>query len=327
MLITKFVEVKMGGHSIKHYKSLGYDVKYNSIITIPIKHLTEGSHTVVEVECDYCGKHVFKTYQKYLSQRRIIDKDCCNDKKCKATKFQESCLEKYGVNTYAKTKECQEKYKKTCLEKYGVENYSKTEEFKEFMKIQWKNLTEEERNILTDKRKQANLELYGVDWYCVTDEFKNKSKETCLERYGVEYPQLSLEIRKKSMESYLKNGTMPTSQQQIKLFEMTQSLFNDNVFLNYPFDYYCLDIALILDEMRINIEYDGWYWHQDEERDRKRNDYIINNYWKVLRIKSGIKLPTIEQLKKSLNILINTDETYQEIILDDWKENDSEIAI
>jgi len=35
-----------------------------------------------------------------------------------------------------------------------------------------------------------------------------------------------------------------------------------------------------------------------------------------------LQLPYIEQLQEKLNILINTSEVYQEIILDDWKDKE-----
>ena len=368
MLITEFVDVKIAGRNIKHYQSLGYDVKANQIINIPIKHLSKGSHVIVEVECDYCHseKHIFKPYKGYLTQREN-GKDCC--KKCTNEKAKVTCLEKYGVENVMYVEEFRNNLTQTMIDRYGVENISQLDECKMKKKEHWDNISEvelqerknktEETNLkkygvayytqseeYNTKRKETCLERYGcessaqndevrqkykdtcmskygVDNYFKTEEFKEKQKDTCLEKYGVEHPSKSPEIREKAIQSLLKYGNIYTSTQQVEVYEMIKTLFNENdVFLNYPFDYYGLDIAIMLDKLKIDMEYDGWYWHKDRlEKDETRNNYLFNKGWKVLRIKSNTQVPTIEQLQESLNILINTDETYQEIILDDWKED------
>lgn len=66
--------------------------------------------------------------------------------------------------------------------------------------------------------------------------------------------------------------------------------------------------------------YKSWYWHQDSQRDRRRDEHFKSKGWKVLRIKSGHKLPTEEQLFEAIDKLINTNRKYTEIKLDDWKE-------
>lgn len=87
--------------------------------------------------------------------------------------------------------------------------------------------------------------------------------------------------------------------------------------LNHPVKRYHLDIALVSE--RICIEYDCWYFHQNnKDHDVKRDAYLIKHGWRILRIKSGVKLPTREQLEVSL-ALLRSGETYTEIVLDDWK--------
>lgn len=343
MLITEFAEVNINTRNIAHYKELGYNVSKGMVVLVKIEHLTKGSHALVEVECDYCKDIIYKPYYQYLKQREIIPKDSCGD--CLKYKRKDSNLERYGFVSYFETDEFKIKSQQTFLNKYGVTNCNQTKEAKLRMKKYWKNLSDNQIRKMTTKRKQTclkkygvesimqkdeiknkakqtNLDKYGTEYYAQTDEFKKRVKETCLEKYGVESISQLPETKEKVLLTLLNNGgEIPTSKQQIATFEIIKTLFDENnVFLNYPFDYYCLDVALVLDYIKIDIEYDGWYWHQDKEKDKYRNDYLINKNWKVLRIKSGVELPTINQLRESLNILINTNEMYQEIILDDWKE-------
>lgn len=123
----------------------------------------------------------------------------------------------------------------------------------------------------------------------------------------------------KRLVTLSKNGTCKTSSQQIELHKMIQEQYPDAI-LNYPCSRCIFDIAILLDnDIKIDIEYDGWYWHQDQNKDRRKNYYHISQGWKVLRIKSGSKLPTTEKLFEALDYLINTEHHYKEIKLDDWK--------
>ena len=68
---------------------------------------------------------------------------------------------------------------------------------------------------------------------------------------------------------------------------------------------------------KIDVEYDGWYWHKDtEERDKKRNYKVLNLGYKILRIKSKFLLPTEGQIKLAVEYLTNENHHYTEIVLD-----------
>lgn len=109
MLISKEVEVKISGTNIKHYQELGYEIpkhlnKNNKMvttmyskITVGVEDIPRGSHTKIQVKCDYCGDIFTKSYQKYILQQdnSIVKKDCCA--KCKQQKTEEGLLIKYGV--------------------------------------------------------------------------------------------------------------------------------------------------------------------------------------------------------------------------------------
>jgi len=91
--------------------------------------------------------------------------------------------------------------------------------------------------------------------------------------------------------------------------------------LNYRCGRYAIDIALNVSEVNIAVEYDCWYWH-DEQHDTKRDAYLINQGWRILHIKSGNLLPSHAQLEKAIRHLISGVSS-TEIFLKDWKGSSS----
>lgn len=182
-------------------------------------------------------------------------------------------------------------------------------------------------------------ERYGVDWGIQADEFKNKSKQTCLNKYGKPYVSQSKPFREqvkntclnkygvenisqldfiqqKKMESFYKNNSCPTSKQQQQIFSWLLEKYK-NCELNYPESWYSLDCLVEFENIKIDIEYDGWYWHKDkQEKDSKRNNYLLKKGYKILRFKAHDKLPSKEYLYELVDELIFTDRVFNEIILE-----------
>ena len=141
-------------------------------------------------KCPTCGKPlVFKgIFFKFCSNI------CAQSSDEIKQKIRQTCLEKYGVDNYNKTKESKEKIKQTCLEKYGVEYFWQSSECKE-------------------KIKQTCLEKYGVDSPLKSEKIRNKGKQTCLEKYGVDNPAKLEENKEKVKQTCLKKyGTISTTQ-------------------------------------------------------------------------------------------------------------------
>lgn len=44
--------------------------------------------------------------------------------------------------------------------------------------------------------------------------------------------------------------------------------------INYPLSTLALDVFLNIDNIKIDIEYDGEHWHLDEAKDRRRDEYV-----------------------------------------------------
>ena len=163
--------------------------------------------------------------------------------------------------------------------------------------------------------------------YCVTNPsqsqiIKDKKKKTTKEHYGVEYifqdKERYKEILKKARSTIYKNGNIPSSEYEEIIVKMLIDLYGEeNCYPSYPLFPLVLDCLVIIDGVKIDVEYDGWYWHKNREaQDRRRNYKMLSLGYKVLRIKSLKEIPTKEQLSVAIDELANTDKYYKEIILD-----------
>jgi Uncharacterized protein conserved in bacteria len=295
---NQIIEVKATCKTLRHYRALGYNPKLFDIISVKSEHLTNGSHYKVDVICDYCKGAFSKTYKSYLNQKGITKTDACV--KCRSIKTKDLLNLQYGVDNVFQIEKYQQKHKSTVLNRYGVEYISQVPYVRE-------------------KVKKTNIERLGVDNPFKSKSCREKAKKTCLNKYGVANPSQSVKLKAKAMSSLTKHGNAKTSLQQRNLHNSIKSLYS-NVELNYPLSRCLLDIALFVNDIKIDIEYDGWYWHQDKHKDRKRDEYLKSKGWKILRIKSGHKLPTPEQLIDSIDKLLYTDRNYTEIRLEDWRD-------
>lgn len=106
------------------------------------------------------------------------------------------------------------------------------------------------------------------------------------------------------------NGA-PVSNKQLKI----AYLLNVETYqINYPIGPYYGDICY--PEDKIVIEYDGYFWHKNKD-DSERTQYILNNGWKIIRIKSNNMLPNSKVLRQKI-VRARQGKTYQEIVLADW---------
>lgn len=284
---NQVIETKWNSTTKKYYEEKGYE--YTGMFTpliVRVEDLPVHSHSKVIVICDYCGKEYTKRYKDYFSQH--INGDCCKD--CLQIKAKAQFEEKYGVpaNEYMKER---------FIEKHGDINPMNVEGAKE-------------------KLAETNIKKYGAKTVLVLPENREKMLEgihdpktmekrinTNLEKYGYKFGLSSPEVREKISESYYSHGTKIASKQQIELFNLINSVYG-NCELNYPCERYSLDCMAVIDGVKYDIEYDGKYWHDMYgERDGLRNEKVINNGYKVLRIVSNYNVPTESQLKEYIDIL------------------------
>jgi len=300
MLLEQNVQVKLIPKTHKWYTSKGYTGKLYEYIEVDIKDLTLGSLVYIDVECDYCKNIFQKKYNNYNNEQKnsIIKKNCCEN--CRQLKVEESLQLKYGVDNINKLDSTSIKRKQTNLDKYGVDNPMQVVEFKNkqylnnYLKYGVQHNSQlEGRN---EKCIQTSLEHYGCESPMQSIEVKNKLKQTCLERFGVDNPLKSFDVRKKMNKTLNKNGTAPTSRQQIYV----NSIFKGE--LNYPEDRSLLDIAFPDDKLYVECDFGGHNLQvklgkitQDEfdKKERVRSIILNRKGWKEMRIIStNDKLPS-----------------------------------
>ena len=211
----------------KYYTDKGYDVgKRGTVFEILAEDLSPNSNAQVLVLCDFCDKEHEMMYCKYLSTKE--DGNCCYD--CRQKKVQKTNMKNYGVKNTSELDSVTEKRKKTCLERYGYISNAMTEESKE-------------------KSRNTNLERYGYEYGFQSPEIRNKIILSNLEKYGVENPMQNEEVKSKVRKSLYENSSCPTSKAQKYICLLYKGE------LNYPIDWYSLDIYL--ETLGIYIEYQG----------------------------------------------------------------------
>ena len=306
----------------KYYENLGYKyTKMGDFFYVDIKDLKEGSHAKIIAFCDYCGKETKMEYRDYIKKISNKEKIACSN--CKRKKSKETCIKKYGVPNVSQCEEIKNKREKTFLKKYGVKNPFECEEIKE--KIYETNLKKygvkfsSQNEQTREKFINTCINKYGVSNPNKTKEVKEKIKKTNLEKYGVEYTMQSKEIKRKAIETLCKNSNVPSSKQEIELYNMLCDIYGDNnCKKDFILDRIIMDCMLKIKNIKIDIEYDGWYWHKDRlEYDMKRDYFVKSKGFKILRIKGNYKLPKKEQLVEAIDYLVNNNSyNHKDIILD-----------
>lgn len=293
MLISKNVFVKINGKNIKHFRGLGYNVRQGDIIYVKVEELTHGSHVKVDVLCDYCFNIYCIPYKKYIEgvfhhpTKKI---SCVN---CKSVKTSEGLSILFGVKNVMHLEGVRDKLKNTLISRYGVENPTSNPEIKEKARKSRSNLSEK------DKRK-----------------IKEKTQATCLERYGVRSTLQSDKCRRN-----LYKARSSSSSQQSAVYCYLKEVYGDNIVDNFYISKLSLDMVLTIDGIKIDIEYDSSYWH-NPIRDRRRDEFLKNKGYKILRIKSGRMIPNKNDVLEKIKKLITTDKKYESLVLPDWNEEE-----
>lgn len=99
--------------------------------------------------------------------------------------------------------------------------------------------------------------------------------------------------RRKAIQTLCLSNKVPTSKQQIVVYNLLKDLYG-NCQLNIQCSNLMLDCVVNINDVQIDIEYDGWYWHQNQLNDRRRDEVVKTFGYKILRIKSGKNIPTIQ---------------------------------
>lgn len=292
MLKEQKVVVKWNNANKKHYISNGYNFfKIGEEFEVEVHDLPKYSDYHVDVICDYCGTVYSPIYKNYIKLHKE-GKDCCL--KCRNKKASETMLTKYGETHYAKTNEFKTRVKETCREEYGVDNPSNVMSFQ-------------------NKKKITNRIKYGADWYTESKDFEN----VCISKYGVSNPMQSIEIQEKATKTLIENNNVPISIPEKRLVKMLIDKYgSDSCIPTYQVGRLTLDCLLCIDDIMIDIEYDGEYWHRTRQQyDRRRDEYLKSLGYKILRIISNDKLPTLGQIIEAVEYLHDDSNSFTRIIV------------
>lgn len=144
------------------------------------------------------------------------------------------------------------------------------------------------------------------------DAMRKASSQRMIENNPSHLPSFS-EHHSKHMKQYLKEhpekhpnfimaqkGHMTKIEKSIG--EVLQSL-GLNVIFNYPIDGYFIDWAI--PSLKIGIECDGAYWHQNKQRDSLRDKKIEKFGWTLLRLKESEIENNIELCREKISRLVN----------------------
>ena len=168
-----------------------------------------------------------------------------------------------------------------------------------------------------NKSKKYNGHYYCKYCAAKTEEVKKLRVDGCKKKYGVENCMQNKDVVKHWAEVMSSSGPVPTSSQQNKIYELLKEN-NYQVTLNKQLSELFLDCEIIIEDIKIDLEYDCWYWH-DKKKDDIRDQIVQRYNYKIFRIKANRKIPTIEQLKEGIEILSSTNQNYYTLELESQK--------
>lgn len=305
MLLTTSIPVVWNKYNRKKYENKGYVfTNYGDTFMLNVSDLTKGCDKRVDVKCDVCGNVRNILWHKYLKQHDDIFGDTCI--KCCIDKKESTMLQKWGVKNPFQSDEVKQRIKQFYIDTYGVENPMNVPEIKE-------------------KQIQSVFDSLGVYNPSQSDIVKQKKIQTCQEHFGVDNPmddeQLRYKAVQKQRESYKQNGTkISTSKVEQKMCNILIKMFGERHCIpSFEIGIYTLDCLLNINDSKIDIEYDGQYWHTLDnqlDKDKNRDSYLIGQGYKILRVKGNKQVPTKEQLQEAIDYLVKGNHSYTEILLD-----------
>ena len=322
MIIDKIVKLQLTNTRQRNkYAKMGYDTS-GEYIDVSYEDMPVRSEIKIKFQCD--NPKCKKTFER---QRRCVRQyddglgDLCNE--CThclraSTNRQKARQAKIAQDPNYNDK-VQEKRRQTNLRKYGTEYACQNAEIiAKQKKTYLSNHTEYPfaRKEIQEKIKQTMISKYG-GYPMQVDEFLQKAQKTNLEKYGHICSACNDKVKNKQMNSMLQNGTVPTSSQQLAIYKILKNKY-DHCILNRPLSRIFLDCEVKVNDILIDVEYDGGYWHNDRQHDRQRDEFTKSNGYKVLRNKSKRLIPTEDELINALESLSISNHTYNELILNDW---------
>ena len=244
LVLPQTVKVRVSKRMCKYYREKGYTFeKFTDFVEVDVIDLPKGSHKMVKVICDICGKESEMWYRDIVKCNEENKSITCGSNSCRNKKYEDTCIKKYGkgiINVFQaeevkdkikdtnlerysceypmQNKEIQDKARDTCREKYGVDNPSKAQEIK-------------------DKKKNTCQSHFKCDWPFQNKEVREKSKQTWLKNYGVDNPFKFNMVQDKAKATWKNNyGEDITSPFQLEsVREKSKQTWLKNYGVDYPF--------------------------------------------------------------------------------------------
>lgn len=275
-------KISVQNRASKYFKEKGYK-SIDKYYYVKQKDLPPHSCVQERRKCDICGKDYFKRHEQHEVTFKRWNKDVCQE-----------CFKN---NPFFK-KEVKNRVKNTHIERYGgIGSASK---------------------IIREKVVKTCKERYGgIPMNNPT--VKEKFLKTVQEKYGGNSPLCNEKVQEKARKTLYEKSLVPVSGPQKMILEILKELYPEaKCYLNYPLSTLSLDIGFELNSIKIDVEYDGKYWHNNEQKDRRRDEFTKSQGYKILRIKSRREYPKKEDIKEKIDYLLNTDHKYTELVLKDW---------
>jgi hypothetical protein len=161
MIKEKKVLISINSANITKFRELGYKIDKLDTFTskteieVSVEHLSRRSSVLVTAICKCCDKERQLKYKKYMDNFERRGFYSCFG--CKNIKRKETCIDRFGVDSYSKTDEFKKAYKETCIVRFGDHPMRVSE--------------------IRDRVIQTNLDRYGVEWYFMLDHIKEQNRE------------------------------------------------------------------------------------------------------------------------------------------------------
>ena len=315
MILTETIQIRPNSKTLVYYKNLGYDCELYSKILIPTTHLTQGSHQIINVMCDYCNKGKKISYNTYWRNTKGLTLPYSCSEKCGLDKRDNTNISKYGVKNVFENDDVKKKIKESYLKNLNVDHPSKSPEIQQ-------------------NTKNTNLDRYGFTCSILNKEIKEKIQLTCLNKYGVINPfqnDKSQQTKKnKIIDKYksfglidIENGNYILNCDKGHITKIEKSIFhnrfkfktilctdcnpigdyhrsgleteisdfitnnyNGKIELNKKFGYKEIDIYL--PDLKLAIEFNGLYWHNELNKSnnyhQEKTDFCQSLGFKLIHI-------------------------------------------
>jgi hypothetical protein len=232
------------------------------------------------------------------------------------TKAIETLMNNYGVNVPAKSEIIKQKMISTTKEKYGVDNIIKSKEVVE--KVKNTNLERYgfiypmKNEIVKNKSIKNQIDKYG-DLYIRTDEYKSKVKlnkkknwskkvneyiidisnnrleiqcNKCNNIYDIEFQMVRKRLdTNEELCIHCNPIIKQTSSAEKELLSFIKSIYDKEIVENYKDKY---EIDIYLPDLKIGFEYNGLYWHSEENKGKKyhkeKKEFFLNKEIKIYYI-------------------------------------------